>query len=992
MSSAPEKKTDDIDPERLDSALRSFWRGSTEELESILDEPSEESEPGICQMLGQVVEAVQEEVDPPARLDDYTIIRQIGQGASAVVYEARQNSTGRSVALKVVRRWGVLKNSDAYFFRREVDSLARLKHANIATLYDAGATSDGQHFFAMELVEGKNLADAFSDQNDVNQFTIKEIHQRVRLVGVICAAISHAHHRGIIHCDLKPSNIFLDEQGSPKVLDFGLSQFIDPEMSLITSQTDTHKIIGTLSYMSPEQARGRLDEIDTRSDVYSLGVILYELLTGHRPHEWRGRTLPAMLRDICEAPIKRPSSLCHHLRGDLDIIIMKALEKEPDRRYESAAALADDLDRYLSYRPILARPPSAIYQLRKLVVRNKVPATLMGAMLVLAIVFGIAFVRQASRVREQRDLAQSQAARAQHISDYLSRMFASVDPKNVGSNVSVREVLDKAAAGLEGELSGDPEIRASLHDTLGRSYMGLRLFDRAEKHLDKALILRSDFFGEHSAPYAASLHQLGVLANQRRQWQEALGKMRQAYEIRRDLFSEESVEAAESLLAMASVYRALSDLKNSEESFRNALALNRRLLGRDRRVAESLHQYGAMLVAGGRYDEAEPMLIEALATSREILGDDHFDVALIMRDLSEIYQYRGQAEKAEGLDRERIRILRKVFPDGHKELDIAISDLAVLLESRQEFREAETFHREAIAMEERVMGKNKDAYALNNYGAFLCDQGRWEEAEPLVRATYRIWNGDAERPHEAQGYACQNLAELLLERGRFDEAEELYQRAEHCWRKLFGDQHPKLAKSLIGLGRLAVVHGRLEEAERYIREAVDVRQRRLGEDHPDTSVARVWLASVLLMEGNLEAAKICQDAVNSLRQKLGDHHEQVSWALPKLAMIEKSEGCLQTAEQLYSEAIYIERSLPREHHPVLAEALAGLADVYISLSNYDDAEPLLQEALFIQRERYSPGDDRIEATQGAVSFVLSALDRKYDGATSAQGQYGSGVR
>jgi len=303
----------------------------------------------------------------PLSIGSYVVQRRLGEGGMGIVYEAQQQSTRRLVAIKVVRGGTRADDYRLRLFQREAQTLGRLRHPLIAAVYEAGRTEEGEHFFAMELVNGVPLTQHVRENGTSRR-------DRLELFRQVCEAIHYAHQRGVIHRDLKPSNILVDADGKPKILDFGLARITDPEGTLNTATYEVGRIIGTLPYMSPEEVRGDASAIDVRSDVYSLGVILYELLTGVLPYTVRRTALPESIRTICETEPRRASSIDHTLRGDLDVIVSHALEKDPARRYQSAAALADDIGRYLNDQPVVARRGNALYRFRKLVVRNRLGA------------------------------------------------------------------------------------------------------------------------------------------------------------------------------------------------------------------------------------------------------------------------------------------------------------------------------------------------------------------------------------------------------------------------------------------------------------------------------------------------------------------------------------------------------------------------------------------------------------------------------------------
>ncbi len=329
------------------------------------------------------IRAVSETAPPrkpnvPARIGPFRILRCIGEGGMGIVYEGEQQSPQRLVAIKVVRSG---QHADEYrirLFQREAQTLARLKHPAIAAVYQAGRSEDGQDYFAMELVHGIPL-NAYMRERQMSRV------DRLRLFNLICDAINYAHQRGVIHRDLKPTNILVDAQGNPKILDFGLARINDPQVAVSTLITDVGRMMGTLPYMSPEEVRGDQDAIDVRSDVYSLGVTLYELLTDRLPYTVKRAALPEAVRIICEDPPRRPASIDRSLRGDLEIIVQKALAKEPERRYQSAALLADDVERFVTNQPVLARRGNGLYQIRKFIVRHRIFVTFAVASLFIVI-------------------------------------------------------------------------------------------------------------------------------------------------------------------------------------------------------------------------------------------------------------------------------------------------------------------------------------------------------------------------------------------------------------------------------------------------------------------------------------------------------------------------------------------------------------------------------------------------------------------------------
>ncbi len=948
----------------MDRALRSFWRGSHGEIDRLVGEPGSSA---LMTCLAAVTGESAAIVPHVPRIAEYEIVREIGRGGMGVVYEARHARTQRRVALKVLRTIDS-GGREGRLFAREVGSLARFKHPNIATLFDAGETPDGRSYFAMELVEGVTLAEWARKREAFGGTREGADRRRLELFGRICAAVNYAHQRGVIHRDLKPSNILVDANDQPKVLDFGMARLLDADAELATQTMEMKNIVGTLAYMSPEQAMGRLDDVDIRTDVYALGVILYELLTGRRPYEVRDSALAAGLAAIAETPPRRPSVVNAAARGDLEAIVLKALEKSPDRRYASAAEFGEDVERYLGSRPIRARRPSVGYLLAKLVGRHRLTAALIGVLAILAAGSGVVFVMQAAAVRRQRDEAKAQTRRAERISGYLTGMFGTLDPKRLGPSVPVRSVLDQASGSLESELADDRATQAAVHDVLGRGYMGLGVLNEAERHLKAALDLRREVFGERSGPYATSLHQLGLLAVRQQRPDDWKRLLTEAYEIRRELFGDESADVAESLDALGRRFSSGTEMADAEQMQRRALEIRRKIGTDELSIAQSLSGLGVLLVAAGRYEEAEPILVEALGIQRRMLGPSHFDVARTLTDLGEIYFYWGQYDKAEECHREQVRILRKLFPQGQVDLAFALSDLGGILGLKGEYREAEQLMREGIEMEGRCGDEPHPALCTNNYAKFLRSQGRYAEAEPLARSVYDWWHGNALEAHRAKSYACQHLGLILLDRGEVDEADRLFRAAEENWRALFGETHPRLAVALIGEGRVAELRGQTAEAVRFFGAAVEIRRKRIGDDHPETAEARIELARAMAAAGQrVQAAATARAALALLRSRMGEKSADVSWGMYELAgMVEAAE-----AEQLLRGSIAIERGLDRERHPQLGLSLSRLGEVLAARGELADACSAVAEAVEILKSRLSASDTRLMKAEKALYYCSS---------------------
>ncbi len=681
----------------------------------------------------------------PETIGRYRVVRLLGQGASGVVYEAVQQQPRREVAIKVLRGGSIRDPLQTRLFERETQTLARLSHPGIAAIYEAGQTDDERHFYAMELVRGRNLVDyadgiggapesppskPAADASSIRHspFPIRpsprralDTRLRLRLFRAICDAISYAHQRGVIHRDIKPGNIIVDEAGRPKVLDFGLARLMEADAAA-TLVTQPGVVMGTFAYMSPEQALGHPDEVDTRSDVYGLGAVLYELLTGSLPHDVRGKTMAQAVRLVTTEPPKPPRRVRPDLPVELEAIILKAMEADPERRYPSVDALAEDIDRYLSGHPVLARRPGALYKFRKLVARHKAASALIALLALSIISSAVIAAWQAARIADERTRVQREATKFAQINAALQRLFESPDPWRAGQrDVTVMEVLDAAAEQYQVELADAPLVAAAVNMTLGQTYANL-----------------------------------------------------------------------------------------------------------------------------GNYDAAERLIRLAYETRRQVLGDDHPDVAESANTLGSIYYYRGEFERAEPLIREGLRIRRSMSPPPVEMLADSLNNLG-LVRNRLGFgEESVQVAREALSLREQVTAR--------------------VDADPAASSARRV------QVHNARAQARNNLAGFVrrLEdptQQQLAEARELFLAALNERVQWLGENHPEVAKMHNNLARLLHDMGDYAEAQNHYRDALRILRGGLGEAHPFIARAMYNLANTLLAEGSLEEAHaVCREALDMRRQ------------------------------------------------------------------------------------------------------------------------------
>jgi serine/threonine-protein kinase len=727
------------------------------------------------------------------RLGPYQIEAEIGHGGMGTVCLASRadQQFEKRVAIKLLRT-----GYDIPFFverfRQERQILAALEHPNIARLLDGGVTAEEGPYLVMEYVDGLPIDEWLRRRKS-------DLSVRIELFRKLCAAVAFAHQHMVVHRDIKPSNVFVTEDGQPKLLDFGVAKLLDAPPG---DRTATDRRLLTLCYASPEQVLGK--PVSTASDVYSLGVLLYELLTGVHPLRADLSEPVAFAVALADQEPEKPSVAARRgplqrfsrlLAGDLDTILLKALEKEPPRRYHSADELDADLGRFLAHEPVLARPATAFYRASKFV-RRHTAAVALGGVSVLALLGGTAVALQEARV------ARAEAHRAQEINSFVREMLGAANPVQDGRSVTVASILDRAARRVETDLASEPSVRAGVQATIGSTYQGLGLYPEAEHHLRSALELERKVHGIRSAEAAGGLLALvdvlegrGARAEAERVGREALS----IYQERGD-----DIGAVKTLNAIGGILLERGDLRAAEAAHREAIA---------------------KLSAAGQLQSA--LGAEAATGLAVVLGT------------------AGKADEALRYHRESVEIARRAYPAGHPMVATAVTSLAGFLADHGRPAEAVPLFEEAIAIRRAALGNDHPdlAWSLYNYAFLLCDQQKYDQAEQLTDEILMHRGKSLPDEHMIIPATLFLRGRIRLEQGRPDDAIVVLKESLAIRQRTLPPDHWLIASNMSLLGQALAAAGRRAEAKSLLTDGYNSLLKHFGPDHPQTRLALARLRS-----------------------------------------------------------------------------------------------------------------------------------------------------
>jgi serine/threonine protein kinase/tetratricopeptide (TPR) repeat protein len=789
---------------------------------------------------------VEPDVESTGRVGSYRLLERIGEGGFGEVHLAEQTEPiRRTVALKIVKL-GMDTKQVVARFEAERQALALMDHPHIARVFEAGATEHGRPYFAMEHVPGIAITE-YCDKHRLG------MDQRLELFIHVCDAIQHAHQKGIIHRDLKPSNILIERFGEehvPKVIDFGIAKAMGFSLTERTPVTEQGQLIGTPEYMSPEQA------------VMSALNVLYELLAGalpFGPETFQGRSFNEIQHIIREVEPPKPSTrlstldgeatagtdrsraaiaagrrtdartLQRRLRGDLDWITMKAMDKERERRYASVSELAADIRHHLRHEPVIASPPTTLYKLRKLVRRHRLGVSAATAIALVLIVATVATTWQAIRATDAEHLAQTrwneaedarsvaerEAAIARAVNEFLNKdVLTAANPRGQPRDITMREVLDAASESIEGRFVDAPLVEGYVRMTLGETYFELGLYDLAETHLLRSVELQRAESGEDDPDTIHATNQLAL------------------------------------------VYQSMYRFDEAEPLARQALEASRRALGDHVETVRCLSLLGMILGTRGQLAEAEPLFVEALEVAQRALGENDDTTLSCVNNLAHLYTFQGRYDDAMPLMTEVYDRTLSMYGEEHPSTLFAMSNLAMLHASAGQSEEAEPLYVRALELRTRVLGPDHPdtLTTMNNLATLYVEQQRYEEAEPLRVQTYER-RLRAIGPEHPQTLICMsNLAWLYSAQGRYDEAATLWEKELEICRRALGDTDHLTLTVMGNLGNAYKNLGRFDEAETFLLQEFELARNALGDTHENTQVVIRDLVSLYNDWGKPEQA------------------------------------------------------------------------------------------------------------------------------------------
>ena len=781
---------DEVEREKYFKNLSSKEKKYIEEVRSLID--SYQSTEDFLEIASNQQEIFSFDKNQPhpligKRIGQYTIEKEIGIGGMGIVFTAvrADKEFKQKVAIKILKQ-GLTTKYLIKRFENERQILANLQHPNIAKLFDGGKTIDGLPYLVMEYIEGTPITE-YCSNNNLN------IEEKLKLFTTVCSAVQYAHQNLIIHRDLKPGNILVTAEGRPKLLDFGVAKLLDE--SLVQENiklTQTKMMHLTPEYASPEQING--DNITTASDVYSLGVILYQLLTGEQPYQVNSSSPLAISKIISEEKIVRPSEILKikktkegtlqklnisekslsKLKGDLDNIVLKAMHKDVSQRYISVQELIDDINRYLKGLPVKARKDTLGYRFTKFVQRHKVGVALFILFNIIILTSIAAVIYQGRIAARERDKAKTENQKYEKVNEFLTRILSSVDPSEIGRDVKVYDILDKAAKDVNTELKNQPEVEASIRSTLGNTYVNLGEYDKGKPFLEKAYEINLNLYGENSKETATSIHDLGLY------------------------------------------YDWIGDYKKADSLYSESISIFRNVLKEPAKIyGDALNNLAIVKMHFSQYDIAEKLYLEAIEISKKVEGEKSRNIAVMMNNLAYNYSDAGKLDKAEEYYKKSLQVILEVLGENRPEAGTAYNNIAWLHMQKNELDSAEVYLNKSYQLKYKLKGKD----------------------------------------HPDVGLALSNLGVLQFKKGNFTKAETYFLDAVKQYRKTYSVDHPLIAVSNYWLGKVYRHLKNYDLSQKHFKKCLKYRLIKLPKDNWEIWDTRGELGITLLKQKHYQESE-----------------------------------------------------------------------------------------------------------------------------------------
>ncbi|NBB72611.1 MAG: tetratricopeptide repeat protein [Bacteroidetes bacterium] len=892
------------------------------------------------------------------RVGPYRLIEEIGRGGMSRVYCAERvdGAFEQEVAVKLLPL-GLDTPAARQRFRLEQQVLADLQHPHIARLLDGGVTDDDVPYLVMERVDGQPIT-AYCDAHRL------PVRERLKLLAAVGKALQYAHRNLVVHRDLKPDNIFVTEDGTVKLLDFGIAKLMDAgAVSFTAPATQAGVRPMTPAYAAPEQVRGAA--ISAATDVYQLGVLAYELLTGHRPFASAAGSRFEMERAVLEEPPTVPSTavtraagrtggpasmestpeqvsaardtsaerLQRALRGDLDAVVLHALAKDPDARYASAEAFIADMERYLEERPVKARQTTRAYRFRKFIQRHRPGVAAAAAFVVLSIVFVTTLAWQQQQTAQQRDRAQAKAQEAERVTQFMMGLFEASDPEEALGDTMTAQALLQRGVEQAADLGREPNVQARMYDVVGRIYQRRGQYDRAADLLQKGL---SQHKALHAAPHAdvaQSLRHLAELREAQSNYAAAESLAQASLRTWRAVPGNHPEEVADATNYLANMLLHQDD-STAASFYRQALRMYRDLHGpQHTRVALILGNLGLALQEQGLYDQAESVLREALSVHNALNEGPHPDKAIVLRNLGIMLREQGRLHEADTLLERNVEMRRQLHDSPHPQVSVALSQWGDVLADAAKHEAAESAQREALSIVREVYGADHPFFAIlsNNLGHLLMQQGDIVAADTLLHTSLRIRRAVYGAEHPRVATVLNNLSELHERRGAYRAADSLIRQSLQIRRAHHQGPHPRIARALTNLGDLRRRQGRHAAAERSLRDALTVWRETDAEPLKRTPALTV-LGQVRTEQGQLEAAaEVLREALEIRKRTLGTLHWKTARTAGALGRCLAAKTHYARAETLLVEAyetLRTERGPDRRPTREVAQHLVNLYEAW----------------------------------------------------------------